>query len=115
MIQPKKRPKPAKKTRKKAATKGGTKRTKKVYEMPGQKKDTPPELDGARIFYESLLKQNPDSKMAVEYLLKFGLLPRERAEKEVASQDRAKGRKPGGARTVKKAKTKKKKSEKLKA
>jgi len=40
--------------------------SKKGYVMPGQKKDTPGELDGGRIFYESLRKQNPKSKMAEE-------------------------------------------------
>jgi len=43
-----------------------SKSSKKGYTMPGQKKDTPGELDGGRIFYESLRKQNPKSKMAEE-------------------------------------------------
>jgi len=47
-----------------------SKRSKKTYDKPGQKKDTPGELDGGRIFYESLRKQNPKSKIAEDYLLK---------------------------------------------
>jgi len=63
-------------TKKKMAA---SKRPKKVYEMPGQKKDKPDELNGARIFYESLREQIPDSQMAEEYLLKYGLLSLEEA------------------------------------
>jgi len=59
--------------------KGSSKRPKKVYDMPGQKKDKPGELNGARIFYESLREQIPESKMAEEYLLKYGLLSFEEA------------------------------------
>ena len=59
-----------------------TKRVAKVYDLPGQKRDTPPEvsahticdmlhlaaptltqLDELRMFYESLYKQKPDSEM----------------------------------------------------
>jgi len=61
---------------------------KKVYNMPGQKKDTPSELNGARIFYESLRKEIPHSKMAEGYLLKFGLLSYDEAEALVEEQSR---------------------------
>jgi len=59
--------------------KAASKKPKKVYDMPGQKKDKPGELNGARIFYESLREQIPDSIMAEEYLLKYGLLSFEEA------------------------------------
>jgi len=67
------------KTPKKKSTKK-TAKPKKTWEMPGQKKDTPHELDGGRIFYESLRKQKPESKMAEEYMLRHGLLPRQEAQ-----------------------------------
>jgi len=82
--------KKAKATKTKAA-----KKPKKVYELPGQKKDTPHELDGGRIFYESLRKQIPTSMMAEEYLLRHGLLPKEEAEKIVERMEEAKLRKSG--------------------
>ena len=37
--------------------------------LPGQTKATPDESDPLRIFYESLYKQRPGSKMAEEYCL----------------------------------------------
>ncbi len=46
----------------------------KVYKKIGQKKDTPPVGDSLRKFYESLLKQNPDSQMAMKWLMERGLL-----------------------------------------
>jgi len=49
----------------------------------GQKKPSPSELSGARIFYESLRKQNPKSNMAEAYLVKYGLLPKKEAERIV--------------------------------
>ena len=42
--------------------------------MPGQKFDIPEEGDGTRIFYETLLRQKPDSTMAMKYCLENGLL-----------------------------------------
>jgi len=66
---------------------------KKTYEMPGQKKDTPHELDGSRIFYQSLRKQIPESKMAEEFLLSVGLLPRHIALKIVERKERTKKKK----------------------
>jgi len=90
--------KKAKATKTKAARK-----PKKVYELPGQKKDTPHELDGGRIFYESLRKQIPTSMMAEEYLIRHGLLPKEEAEKIVERMEEAKlkksGKKSGSTKT----------------
>jgi len=92
--------KPIKSKQKKATatkTKGSTKKKKstkpkKVYDKPGQKKDTPGELNGARIFYETLREQIPESKMAEEWLLKMGLLPYEEAKAIVEAQLKSKGK-----------------------
>jgi len=79
-----------KQPKKKASTKSS--KSKKIYDMPGQKKDTPNELNGARIFYETLRQQKPKSKMAEEYLLKFGLLPYEEAAAIVEIQMKLKAK-----------------------
>merc|ERR1712062_209454 len=84
------------------------KRARKVYEMPGQKKDTPSELNGLRIFYESTLEQRPDSKMAKTWLLTHGLLPRHTAEKMVNELQKKK-KKTTTASSRKKKSTKSKK------
>jgi len=81
-----------KKTGKKIVAASKSSKTKKVYTMPGQKKDTPGELNGARIFYESLRQQNPKSNMAEEYLLKHGLLPYEEAAAIVKAQQKLKSK-----------------------
>jgi len=81
-----------KKTAKKMVASSKSSKSKKVYTMPGQKKDTPGELNGARIFYESLRQQNPKSKMAEEYLLKHGLLPYEEAAAIVKAQQKLKSK-----------------------
>ncbi|KAL8128949.1 hypothetical protein V2J09_018104 [Rumex salicifolius] len=75
------------------------KRERKVYDLPGQKRDPPEERDPLRIFYESLYEQRNDSEMAaiccaVEPMIKFssakfylpgmmesGLLPEDVAKK----------------------------------
>jgi len=88
--------KPKKKAKRKIAPSKSSK-SKKVYDMPGQKKDTPNELNGARIFYESLRQQNPKSQMAEEYLLKFGLLPYEEAAAIVKAQQKLKTKAKIGA------------------
>lgn len=51
------------------------KREKKVYSLPGQKHDPPPERDPLRIFYESLYEQVPNSEMAAVWMMEWGLLP----------------------------------------
>lgn len=51
--------------------------------MPGQKHPTPADGDGTRIFYETLLKQKPSSKMAQKWCLEYGVLPQEEANKIV--------------------------------
>lgn len=79
-----------KQTKKKGAKKQVSKRLKKnqkaqkkepeIIFQPGQTKLPPSELSGARIFYVSLRKQNPKSKMAEAYVVKHGLIPRKEAE-----------------------------------
>ncbi|ESW08086.1 hypothetical protein PHAVU_009G017100 [Phaseolus vulgaris] len=57
------------------------KREKKVYDLPGQKRDPPEEKDPLRIFYESLYTQIPHSEMSQIWLMESGLLPKEVARK----------------------------------
>jgi len=102
-------------TKKNVPSKGKlTKTGRKVFDMPGQKKDPPSELSGSRIFYETLKTQIPESKMAEEYLLKFGLLPREEATRIWEELEKIK-KKKGSNANVKKAKASKLKTTKRKA
>jgi hypothetical protein len=41
---------------------------------PGQKKPTPPPADSTRVFYETLLEQNPKSIMAAKWCVEYGVL-----------------------------------------
>jgi len=50
-------------------------KTQKKYDMPGQKKDTPPELDVLRMFYESAWLENPLNEMATKWVITHGLCP----------------------------------------
>lgn len=54
---------------------------KKVYVLPGQKKDTPSPSDSLYRFYTSLLKQRKDSKMALVWCLEHGVFPKKKAER----------------------------------
>lgn len=54
---------------------------KKVYDLPGQKRDPPEERDPLRIFYETLHKQLPNSEMAQFWMMESGLLSKEEAKK----------------------------------
>jgi len=112
------KPKKSKKKKEKKATKkrASNKKTtkpKKKYDMPGQKKDTPNELNGARIFYETLREQIPESKMAEDWLLKYGLLPLEEAKAIVEAQQKSKGKSSTYVRPRTKAMTVKKKKRKI--
>jgi hypothetical protein len=40
----------------------------------GQKKPTPPPADATRVFYESLYRQNPQSKMGLIWCIQHGVL-----------------------------------------
>lgn len=64
----------------KEAEKNGKKREKKVYDLPGQKRDPPEERDPLRIFYQSLYEQRSDSDMAAFWLMESGLLPKDKAK-----------------------------------
>lgn len=59
----------------KSGEKSKEEKTSKKYDLPGQKKDTPDELDAVRMFYESAYKENPMSEMAARWCLIHGLLP----------------------------------------
>ncbi|KAJ0024836.1 hypothetical protein Pint_09377 [Pistacia integerrima] len=59
----------------------GKKREKKVYDLPGQKRDPPEERDPLRIFYETLYKQVPESEMAQFWMMESGLLSFDEAKK----------------------------------
>lgn len=56
---------------------------KKVFEKPGQKKDTPDPEDPLYKFYTSLLKQNGDSKMALKWCMEHGVLSEQKALKAI--------------------------------
>ena len=49
--------------------------SKKIALKPGQKYPTPTSGAGDRVFYETLLRQKPDSVMAQEWCLAYGVLP----------------------------------------
>jgi len=52
-----------------------------AFKKPGQKKKTPAKGDSLRIFYTSLLKQNPNSRMARQWLVDYGCLSVAKADK----------------------------------
>ena len=64
---------------KKADTKPKTER--KVYDLAGQKRDSPDATDSLRKFYLSLRSQKPESDMAEVWLMEHGLLPEEEQKK----------------------------------
>ena len=88
----KKKPKKAKKPAKKAPS--GPVKEKKVYDLPGQKKDPPEEGESLRKFYVSLRKQIPESVMAEQWLMEHGLLPADEAAKAYKKFLIRKGRDP---------------------
>ena len=47
----------------------------------GQKHPTPTPGNGDRVFYETLYNQRPDSEMAQEWVVAYGVLPEEDAAK----------------------------------
>merc|ERR1711953_949284 len=47
----------------------------------GQKNITPPVADSTRAFYESLLKERPDSRIAIKWCIENGTLPLEEHKK----------------------------------
>ncbi|KAL9257896.1 hypothetical protein AKJ16_DCAP16617 [Drosera capensis] len=67
------------------------KRERKIYDLPGQKREPPEERDPLRIFYETLYQQVPSSEMASIWMMESGLLPAEEA-KEVYERKLKKSR-----------------------
>ncbi|TKY75250.1 hypothetical protein E2542_SST04017 [Spatholobus suberectus] len=57
------------------------KKEKKVYDLPGQRRDPPEEKDPLRVFYESLYNQVPNSEMSQIWMMESGLLPKDVAMK----------------------------------
>ena len=49
----------------------------------GQKKKTPDKEDPLRKFYTSLMKQKPNSKMAMKWCLKYGIFSEKSAQKVI--------------------------------
>ena len=54
----------------------------------GQKKPTPPPAEATRVFYESLFKQNPDSKMALLWCVQHGVLEGDELKKALKRMDK---------------------------
>ena len=63
----------------------------------GQKYATPAPANGDRVFYETLLEQRPDSEMAQDWCLAYGILPADKAEKLYKTVCNRKGIKPSPA------------------
>ena len=81
---------------------------------PGQKYSTPTRGFGDRVFYETLLKQNPSSFMAQEWCVNYGVLSREDATKIHRLVLKRKG-KPAPASNKSSSSAKKKKKRKVKS
>ena len=66
---------------------------------PGQKYATPTPGFGDRVFYETLFRQRPDSFMAQEWCVNYGVLPSEEAAKlyKVLLKRKAKEKAGGGS------------------
>eukprot|EP01039_Chlorochromonas_danica_P010934 gene10934-12156_t len=60
----------------------------------GQKFPTPSPGNGDRVFYESLLQQRPESEMAQEWCLAYGVLPADQAKRLYTTICNRKGVKP---------------------
>ncbi|EED87161.1 predicted protein [Thalassiosira pseudonana CCMP1335] len=79
----------------------------------GQKFPTPTPGNGDRVFYETLLRQRPDSEMAQEWCVNYGVLSEEEAAKAYKAVVKRKGSKKASSTSPtpssKSAGTKKKK------
>ncbi|XP_022873205.1 uncharacterized protein LOC111392168 isoform X2 [Olea europaea var. sylvestris] len=96
----------------KASDKGAKKRERKVYDLPGQKRDSPEERDPLRIFYETLYEQVPSSEMAAIWMMESGLLPKEEAKK-VFEKKQKKGQEQSLGSPMKSVVTVKKKADSI--
>lgn len=56
---------------------------KPTFKKIGQKYKTPKKEDSLTIFYTSLLKQNPESEMALKWCMERGLLSDKKTQKAV--------------------------------
>eukprot|EP00934_Nitzschia_sp_Nitz4_P008144 Nitzschia sp. Nitz4//scaffold358_size24170//23661//24089//NITZ4_008436-RA/size24170-augustus-gene-0.49-mRNA-1//-1//CDS//3329549017//8134//frame0 len=82
---------------------------------PGQKFPTPTPGYGDRVFYETLLKQRPDSQMAQEWCLSYGVLSQKKAAKLFAIvSERKKQLRTGGTSAASPARPAKKKAKIIK-
>jgi len=59
---------------------------------PGQKKPTPAPANGDRVFYETLYIQIPESEMAQDWCLEYGVLPDKDAAKLYAKGQKRKAK-----------------------
>merc|ERR1711933_439523 len=66
---------------KKASTESISEFDQRTLFKEGQKQLTPPVADATRAFYESLLAENPESKIAIKYCVEYGVLPLENHRK----------------------------------
>ena len=75
----------------------------------GQKYPTPSPGSGDRVFYETLLQQRPDSEMAQDWCLSYGVLSTEKAaqlQRQINNRkNNPKGSRPNHASPVKKSVT----------
>ena len=88
------------------------KRIKKTYDLPGQRKETPHELDSLRMFNEALYNEFPECEAAEKFLLFHGLLPKAQAvtlAKKYAPVKATSSKKKANTTSKKKTATKSKK------
>ena len=52
-----------------------------TFDLPGQKKETPDELNSLRMFHEAAYKEFPDCESSEKWLLQHGLIPKAQAIK----------------------------------
>jgi hypothetical protein len=73
--------------------------TQQRYRIAGQKFSSPTPGYGDRVFYETLLRQRPESAMAQEWCVSYGVLPHDEAEKlnKKVTEHKRKIRMAGGA------------------
>jgi hypothetical protein len=70
----------------------------KVQFKVGQKFPTPPPGAGDRVFYETLLEQSPESEMAQDWCLAYGVLSDEKAAQLNKIVNSRKSKPPGSIR-----------------
>ena len=68
-----------------------------AFKLPGQRYPTPSPGNGDRVFYETLIEQRPDSEMAQEWCVYYGVLDASRAAALWALIQKRKGLKAGGS------------------